>query len=62
MSAPAGQAPVTVEGYGNVSGDMNPFAPFISAANSGLAYGTDRCHVVRDSYGSYGRLTSVCDP
>jgi hypothetical protein len=60
--APAGNIPVTADGYGNFSGYMNPFAPVFSAANSAPAYGSERCHVIRDSYGSYGRLTSVCGP
>jgi hypothetical protein len=36
--APAGEAPVTVEGYGNTSGYTGPSAPAIDAANSGQAF------------------------
>ena len=58
--APAGEAPVTVEGYGNSSGSTGP-----SASDSGQAYAIqapERCHVIRDFYGFQGRYTSVCGP
>jgi hypothetical protein len=58
--APAGQAPVTVEGYGNSSAFTGA-----SASNSGPVYAiqpTERCHVVRDFYGFQGRYTAVCGP
>ena len=58
--APAGTAPVTVEGYGNWSGYTGP-----SVSNSGPAFAfqrPERCHVTRDFYGFQGRLTSVCGP
>ena len=59
--APAGTAPVTVEGYGNSSGYTGP-----STSNSGLAdalQAPERCHVFRDFYGSQGvKYTRVCNP
>jgi hypothetical protein len=59
--APAGTAPVTVEGYGNSSGYTGP-----SASNSGLAdalQAPERRHVFRDFYGSQGvKYTRVCNP
>jgi hypothetical protein len=58
--APRGTAPVTVEGYGNSSGDTGP-----SASNSGPASAVatpERCHVTRDFEGSEGRYTGVCGP
>ncbi len=58
--APAGEAPVTVEGYGNSSGDTSA-----SASNSSPLYAiqpAERCHVDRDFYGFQGRYTSVCGP
>ena len=58
--APANEAPVTVEGYGNPSGYTGT-----SASNSGPVYAiqpTERCHVDRDFYGFQGRYTSVCGP
>jgi hypothetical protein len=63
--APAGEAPVTVEGYGNSSGYAGPFAPAIGAAESGPAYAIaapELCHVARDFYGFQGRYTVVCGP
>ena len=57
--APAGTAPVTVEGYGNSSGNAGT-----SAFSGGPVYATqpaERCHVIRDFYGTQGRYTSVCD-
>ena len=56
--APAGEAPVTVEGYGNSSGYTGK-----SASNTGSVYAiqpAERCHVTRDFYGFQGRYTSVC--
>lgn len=58
--APAGEAPVTVEGYANSSGYTGA-----SASNSGPVYAiqpAERCHVIRDFYGFEGRYTSVCGP
>ena len=56
--APAGEAPVTVEGYGNSSGSTGA-----SASNSGpLFQPSERCHVDRDFYGFQGRYTAVCGP
>jgi hypothetical protein len=63
--APAGEAPVTVEGYGNSSGYAGPSAPAIDAFASGPAFAMqapERCHVTRDFYGFQGRYTSVCSP
>ena len=58
--APVGEAPVTVEGYGNSSGYTGA-----SASSSGPVYAiqpAERCHVTRDLYGFQGRYTSVCGP
>jgi hypothetical protein len=58
--APPGEAPVTVEGYGNSSGSTGA-----SASNSGPVFAilpAERCHVDRDFYGFQGRYTSVCGP
>ena len=58
--APVGEAPVTVEGYGNSSGYTGS-----SASNGGQVYAiqpAERCHVTRDFYGFQGRYTSVCGP
>jgi len=58
--APPGEAPVTVEGYGNSSGSTGA-----SASNSGPVFAilpAERCHVTRDFYGFQGRYTSVCGP
>jgi hypothetical protein len=63
--APAGEAPVTVEGYGNSSGYTGPSAPAIGAANSGPTYAIqprEQCHVIRDILSFPGRYTSVCSP
>jgi hypothetical protein len=61
--APAGTAPVTVEGYGNSSGYTGYTGP--SASNSGPAdalQAPERCHVFRDFYGSQGvKYTRVCN-
>jgi hypothetical protein len=58
--APAGTAPVTVEGYGSPSVYTGP-----SVWNSGPLFAfqpSERCHVTRDFYGFQGRYTSVCGP
>jgi len=58
--APVGEAPVTVEGYGNSSGHTAA-----SASSGGQVYAiqpAERCHVIRDFYGFQGRYTSVCGP
>jgi len=58
--APVGEAPVTVEGYGNSAGYTGS-----SASNGGRMYAiqpTERCHVDRDFYGFQGRYTAVCGP
>ena len=63
--APAGTAPVTVEGYENSSEHADPSAPEIGAAKGGSAYGIvvpERCHVTRDREGSEGRYTVICGP
>jgi hypothetical protein len=63
--APAGTAPVTVEGYNNSSEHTGASAPAIGAAKGGPAYGIgvpERCHVTRDREGSEGRYTVVCGP
>jgi hypothetical protein len=64
--APAGTAPVTVEGYGNSPGYTGPSsAPAIGAANSAPASAIaapERCHVTRDFNDAEARSTVVCDP
>ena len=63
--APAGTAPVTVEGYENSSQHTGASAPASGAAKGGSAYGIvvpERCHVTRDREGSEGRYTVVCGP
>jgi hypothetical protein len=74
--APAGTAPVTVEGYGNSSGSTGPSAPAIGSALSGLAsaigsalsvrasatVAPERCHVTHDFNDAHARDTVVCGP
>jgi hypothetical protein len=58
--SPAGTAPVTVEGYGNSSGDTGLSGPAIGSMN--VPASPQRCHVTRDMPGSEGRYTVVCGP
>jgi hypothetical protein len=76
--APRDTAPVTVEGYGNPAGSMDPSAPAIGSALSGLASAIDsalsvpasataapereRCHVIRDFNDAHARDRFVCGP
>jgi hypothetical protein len=63
--APAGTAPVTVEGYEHSSEHTAASAPAVGAAKGGSAYGIvvpERCHVTRDREGSEGRYTVICGP
>jgi hypothetical protein len=58
--APAGTAPVTVEGYGNSSGYTGPSASISGTADA--LHAPERCHVTRDFDNSEGRYTVVCGP
>ena len=74
--APRGTAPVTVEGYGNSSGDTGLSGPAIGSALSSLASAIgsalsvpasataapERCHVTRDFNDAHARDTVVCGP
>jgi hypothetical protein len=64
--APAGQAPVTVEGYGSSSGYTGPssasaIGAAMSAPDSANA-APERCHVTRDFNDAEARDTVVCGP
>ena len=64
--APAGTAPVTVEGYGNSPRyTASSSAPAIGAAKSVPASAIaapERCHVTRDFNDAEARDTVVCGP
>ena len=64
--APVGEAPVTVEGYGNSPGYKGPSsASSIGAAKTPPApaiAATERCHVTRDFNDSEARDIVVCGP
>jgi hypothetical protein len=64
--APAGEAPVTVEGYASSSGYSGPSSassvgPAESAPDSAIA-APERCHVTRDFNDAEARDTLVCGP
>jgi hypothetical protein len=64
--APAGTAPVTVEGYGNSHGYAGPSsAPAIGAAYSAPASAIavpERCHASHDFNDADAKITVVCGP
>lgn len=66
MGAPAGTAPVTIEGYGNSPGyNASSSTPAIGAAESAPASAIaapERCQVTRDFNDAEARDTVVCGP
>jgi hypothetical protein len=64
--APAGTAPVTVEGYGNSPGYTGPSpAPAIGGAkdaSSSTNAAAERCHSTHDFDDAEAKITIVCTP